>query len=1032
MRVVQVIGGAETGGSRTHLLALCRGLRESDPATRVEIVCLLEGPVAEAARERGFPVTVLPMHGAADLGAIGRLRRHLRLTLPAVVHTHGVRANFVGRLASRGLPVAVVSTVHSSVHHDYASPVKRLLCPTLERATRGRVDAFIAVSAALGVELERDGVPGERIAVIGNRPEPQNPPAPAPPKATLRAELGIPAGVPLLLGVGRLETVKGFDVLLEVLARLDGRIAFHAAIAGDGSRRRRLERRARDLGLSARVSFLGHRPDAAALMRQADLLVATSRMEGSPMALLEAMEARLPVVATAVGGVPELVGAARNGLAVPAGDVAGLAARIELLLRRPRLRRGMGRRGAEALVRRFAPGVWVEETRGVYERAVAAAADRERRRTTIGTPTRARRRVTIAGYFGAGNTGDEAILAGMIRALRCQGIDELTVLSWDPEETRRRHGVRSLWIGRRAAGLGRLFAHLRGEDLFVLGGGGLLQDGSARVVPFWASRVLLALAAGTPVMYYGIGVGPLDTALGRWIVGAVSNLVRAITVRDAASKALLEAVGVRRPPIEVTADPALCLALPAAAGCASGEAPGVALADGGPDTGASRGRLRIAVCLRDWPGFAALLPPLADCLTALDRHRPVGLVLVPFHEPGDRAVGERLAGLLAAGPEAVPCRLLDPGAGVGEIAAALAASDGVIAMRLHAAVLAALAGVPAFGLVYDPKVRLFLDRIDGAAAEGSATLAELRDGPGEVARRLIGWLGSLENRRRVLRPAGRELVAEAERPARIVQRLVDRQEDPVGRPAAGRPRQSRILGQPVHLVDLPAALDWLSSELGRGAPQFVVAQNPETVMRCCEDAELAEIVGRRATLVVPDGVGLAVAGRLLGLKPIPRLPGIELFEALLGMAATEGWTVFLYGAAPGVAARAAAVAAGRHPGLRVAGTLHGFDGDEAAVVDAIRRAAPDFLFVALGTPAQERWIARHRERLPVALAMGVGGSFDVLAGRVARAPAVWRRAGLEWLYRLGRQPRRWRRMRVLPVYLWRVAMDRHAGRRAWS
>jgi N-acetylglucosaminyldiphosphoundecaprenol N-acetyl-beta-D-mannosaminyltransferase len=116
--------------------------------------------------------------------------------------------------------------------------------------------------------------------------------------------------------------------------------------------------------------------------------------------------------------------------------------------------------------------------------------------------------------------------------------------------------------------------------------------------------------------------------------------------------------------------------------------------------------------------------------------------------------------------------------------------------------------------------------------------------------------------------------------------------------------------------------------------------------------------------------------------------------------------VFLYGSAPGVAARAAAVAAGRHPGLQIAGTHHGFDGDGAAVADEIRRAAPDFLFVGLGTPAQERWIARHRERLPVALAMGVGGSFDVLAGHVRRAPRALQRSGLEWAFRLAQEPRR--------------------------
>lgn len=241
------------------------------------------------------------------------------------------------------------------------------------------------------------------------------------------------------------------------------------------------------------------------------------------------------------------------------------------------------------------------------------------------------------------------------------------------------------------------------------------------------------------------------------------------------------------------------------------------------------------------------------------------------------------------------------------------------------------------------------------------------------------------------------------------------------------PRKVYILGRPVHLVDMEQAVAYLRGEMARGVKQFVVAQNPEKVMRSLEDRELAEIMKSRATLLIADGVGLVLAGRILRLPRIPRVTGVGLFETLIGVAEAGGKRVFLYGAAAHVVSRAGEILRQRYPGLCIAGTQHGYERDMEKVAAAIERARPDYLFVALGSPRQEKWIAAHLDRLPVRLAMGVGGTFDVLTGNVRRAPVFMQKLGLEWLYRLLSQPARAGRMANLPRFLWPVVKQRLTG-----
>lgn len=236
-------------------------------------------------------------------------------------------------------------------------------------------------------------------------------------------------------------------------------------------------------------------------------------------------------------------------------------------------------------------------------------------------------------------------------------------------------------------------------------------------------------------------------------------------------------------------------------------------------------------------------------------------------------------------------------------------------------------------------------------------------------------------------------------------------------------------------LDLDAAAEALLERYRRGERTFLITGNPEFVMLARRDRDV-EAIAAAADLVVADGTGVVLASRVLG-DPLPgRVPGRLLVERVLPGLAAAGARVYLLGAAPGVAERAGAVLRSRVAGLSVVGAEPGSpdpDRDDEAVA-RIGAAAADVVLVAYGMPKQERWIARCLPRLPsVRLAVGVGGTFDQLAGRAPVPPALVHRVGLEWLWRLAREPWRWRRQRVLPVFATLVLLRRlrpsSAGRR---
>lgn len=241
-------------------------------------------------------------------------------------------------------------------------------------------------------------------------------------------------------------------------------------------------------------------------------------------------------------------------------------------------------------------------------------------------------------------------------------------------------------------------------------------------------------------------------------------------------------------------------------------------------------------------------------------------------------------------------------------------------------------------------------------------------------------------------------------------------------------RRVRILGVPVDCVDMDGALEQASAFLETDRPHAILAVNPEKVMAARANPTLLSCLEQTA-LLIPDGIGVVLGARLLHSARFGRVPGSELMPALCALAARTGRSVFLFGASEEVNAKAAEVLAARYPGLKIAGRHNGYvaEPDMPGLIETINRSGADILFVALGSPRQEMWIAKHLASLNVRVCQGVGGTFDVLAGKVKRAPLAFRKIHMEWLYRLLDDPRRVKRQKALPIFAAQVVAAKIRG-----
>lgn len=222
-----------------------------------------------------------------------------------------------------------------------------------------------------------------------------------------------------------------------------------------------------------------------------------------------------------------------------------------------------------------------------------------------------------------------------------------------------------------------------------------------------------------------------------------------------------------------------------------------------------------------------------------------------------------------------------------------------------------------------------------------------------------------------------------------------------------------ILGVQVCSLNYDELINEIAKDIEAKRKSFIVAINPEKIFMSLKDEKLKNLLNS-ATYQIPDGTGILIASKLNSGKITSRVTGIDLMKKLCEFANKEGKKIFLYGGKPGVAESASVQLKKEYPNLNIVGTLDGYQKDSNLVIEEINKKKPDILFVALGSPKQERWITENMDKVDAHIFQGVGGSFDVISGNVKRAPVAFQKLGLEWLHRLILQP--WRYKRILNVF----------------
>ena len=235
-----------------------------------------------------------------------------------------------------------------------------------------------------------------------------------------------------------------------------------------------------------------------------------------------------------------------------------------------------------------------------------------------------------------------------------------------------------------------------------------------------------------------------------------------------------------------------------------------------------------------------------------------------------------------------------------------------------------------------------------------------------------------------------------------------------------------ILGVGVDPVTMDEALARVEGFFSARSPHLIATANAEMLMNATHDDQLRSILNG-ADLVVPDGAGTVWAAHHLGADMPERVAGYDLAQEIMRRATSAGRKIFFFGSAPGVADKAKRTAEQLYPGISIVGTRNGYFSadEEPSIIEQIKRAQPDLLLVALGVPKQEKWLAAHMDELNVPVSIGVGGTFDVMAGVMKRAPLWMQRAKLEWLFRAMLQPKRAGRLLALPKFVFKV----HASRK---
>lgn len=619
--------------------------------------------------------------------------------------------------------------------------------------------------------------------------------------------------------------------------------------------------------------------------------------------------------------------------------------------------------------------------------------------------------IFLIGYFGQNNLGDEAILEAFLEWAQEEfEMPDFRVLTANSGETRRRHNVREVDKKNPAA----IVSALQWCDAVVAPGGGLIQD-STSIKNNMFYRILLDAAAvmRRPVYMLSQGIGPLKRRMSARLAARAARQCELLTVRDSMSLELLGRAGADISSVRKTADIVFLMAGGAAAETGGGRL----------EVSEKTGRpvLRVGVSLRPAAGLEKISGLIKGCIMRLMEQYEVEPHLFVCDMDQDVAPMNAFAEDLRRSAPDINVIIAGEMKGrpmtAREMINYLGRIDVTIGMRLHSLVFSAIAQVPFVALPYDPKVTAFANSC-GQPVLGDPAGAT----PLEVSRTIDALMGE-----------GR---AEA---ARRLEKLKTENSEALEGSLAALAEELRrtdtgatmdILGVPLSRLGFYGALRKVMHSARTQRKLHLVTVNTEIIMRAKQEPECMRLLTGEVVNTA-DGVGPRITAMLKYRRRIEPVTGVDIVAGLLEQSRRQGLRLFLIGARPEVIAKVDEKMK-EHPGRPlIAGVHHGYikDIEPEALVERINESRPHAVLVGMGFPLQEYWIRENMEKIDASVFIGVGGTFDVLAGEARRAPALFQKLGLEWMWRVLNDPSRIARLKAFPHFILLAMIDAFKGQK---
>ena len=672
MKIIHLISGGDVGGAKTHVLSLLEGLGRTQT---VRLVCFTAGAFADDAKVGFQGLDVLDGGVRSSIRALERMIQEERFD---IVHCHGSRANMIGAILKRTINVPIVTTVHSDYRLDYLGrPFHRLTYGTINTISLRMFDYHIGVSDAMVQLLISRGFNPQKLFSIYNGVA-FPPEKPSLSRGEYLESLCVSYDEDtVVFGIAaRLNPVKDIATLIRGFAGACRKCPnIRLVIAGDGEERQMLESLAKETCPAGSVVFAGWVKDTDSFYHAIDVNMLTSLSEGAPYALVEGARMRCATIATSVGGIPYMMETGVTGLLFTPRDVETLT---NYMVR-------LGENFYEKAEQVYSAEATVRHQLDIYRTILRQTA----------RPKEKRRGVMICGAYGKGNAGDEAILKAILRQL--QHIDPdmpVCVLSHNPKATRLTHHVGAVYVFNPFSFL----PVMRRTKLYISGGGSLIQNQtSTRSLNYYLLSIRLAKLTGNRVLMYGCGIGPVSgEGCRKSAARVIDRNVDAITLREDLSAEELKTMGVTKPKVYVTADPALLLE----AG-SEGAVDGFLLGNNIDPAG----RYALFV-LREWQGFEAKKQAFVQSAKYVkDAYglTPIFFALEPGRDlPPSREVARELP---------FECPMLSAPADEKLIIGMMKKMQVVVSMRLHALIFASSVAAPLVAVSYDPKVTGFMHYI---------------------------------------------------------------------------------------------------------------------------------------------------------------------------------------------------------------------------------------------------------------------------------------------------------------------------------